>query len=113
MKTTASNLIRWAGLSAMRAGICYMLVGVFHPANVASSVITTQWVVVHYLACAMCFFGVLGMAGLYATQVKESGWLGLVGFVLLTLWFVLVMGFTFVEAFILPRVATAVPTKMA
>ena len=109
MKTTASNLIRWAGLSAMIAGICYMLVGVFHPANVASSVITTQWVVVHYLACAMCFFGVLGMAGLYARQVKESGWLGLVGFVLLTLWFVLVMGFTFVEAFILPRVATAVP----
>ena len=109
MKTTASNLIRWAGLSAMIAGICYMLVGVFHPANVASSVITTQWVVVHYLACAMCFFGVLGMAGLYARQVKESGWLGLVGFVLLSLWFVLVMGFTFVEAFILPHVATAVP----
>ena len=109
MKTTASNLIRWAGLSAMTAGICYMLVGVFHPANVASSVITTQWVVVHYLACAMCFFGVLGMAGLYARQVKESGWLGLVGFVLLSLWFVLVMGFTFVEAFILPHVATAVP----
>ena len=109
MKTTASNLIRWAGLSAMIAGICYVLVGVFHPANVASSVITTQWVVVHYLACAMCFFGVLGMAGLYARQVKESGWLGLVGFVLLSLWFVLIMGFTFVEAFILPRVATAVP----
>ena len=109
MKTTTSNLIRLAGLSALLAGICYVLVGVFHPANVASSVITTQWVVVHYLACAMCFFGVLGMAGLYARQVKESGWLGLVGFVLLSLWFVLVMGFTFVEAFILPHVATAVP----
>jgi hypothetical protein len=66
-------------------------------------------VVVHYLACAMSFFAVLGLAGLYARQVKESGWLGLAGFVLLSLWFVLVMGFTFVEAFILPRVATAVP----
>ena len=53
MKTTASNLIRWAGLSAMIAGICYMLVGVFHPANVASSVTSAQWQVVHYLACAM------------------------------------------------------------
>ena len=109
MKITTSNLMRWAGLSAMVAGICYVLVGVFHPANAAASVTTTSWIVVHYLACAMCFFGVLGMAGLYARQVEESGWLGLIGFVLLSFWFVLVMGFTFVEAFILPRVATAVP----
>ena len=109
MKPTASSVIRLAGLSALLAGICYVLVGVFHPPNVASSVTTTQWIVVHYVASAMCFFGVLGMAGIYARQVRESGWLGLVGFVLLTLWFVLVMGFTFVEAFILPRVATAVP----
>jgi len=113
MKPTASNVLRLAGLSALVAGICYVLVGVFHPPNVASSVTTTQWIVVHYIASAMCFFGVLGMAGLYARQVKESGWLGLVGFVLLTLWFVLVMGFTFVEAFILPRVATAVPAFVA
>src|SRR5664279_514812 len=49
------------------------------------------------------------MAGLYARQAEESGWLGLVGFVLLSLWFVLVMGFTFVEAFVLPHVATAAP----
>ena len=109
MKPTASNVLRLAGLSALLAGVCYTLVGVFHPPNVASSVTTTQWIVVHYVASAMCFFGVLGMAGLYARQVKESGWLGLVGYVLLSLWFVIVMGFTFVEAFILPRVATAVP----
>ena len=109
MKPTALSVLRLAGLSALLAGICYVLVGVFHPPNVASSVTTTQWIVVHYVASAMCFFAVLGMAGLYARQVRESGWLGLVGFVLLSLWFVLVMGFTFVEAFILPRVATAVP----
>ena len=109
MKLTASNILRLAGLSALLAGTCYVLVGVFHPPNIASSVTTTQWVVVHYLASAMCFFGVLGMAGLYARQVKESGWLGLVGFVLLSLWFVLVMGFTFVEAFILPHVASVAP----
>ena len=32
----------------------------------------------------------------------KAGWLGLVGFVLLTLWMVVIMGFSFVEAFILP-----------
>jgi len=109
MKITNENLIRLAGLSALIAGICYVLVGIFHPANVASSVTTTRWEIVHVLACAMSFFGVLGMAGLYARQAVKTGWLGLVGYILLSLWLVLIMGFSFVEASILPHVATALP----
>jgi hypothetical protein len=57
----------------------------------------------------MSFFGMLGMAGLYARQAIKSGWLGLVGFVMLSLWLVLIMGFSFVEAFILPHLATGTP----
>jgi hypothetical protein len=110
MKLTAANLIRWAGLSAIVAGICYVAVGLFHPANVPSSVTTTPWAIVHVLACAMCFFGLLGMAGLYARQAETSGWLGLAGYLLLSLWLVLIMGFSFVEACILPSLATAAPT---
>ncbi len=106
---TPSNLMRWAGLSALVAGICYVLLGVFHPANVPSSVTTTRWEIVHVIACAMCFFGLIGITGLYARQARKTGWLGLVGYLLLSLWFVLIMGFSFVEAFILPRVATASP----
>jgi hypothetical protein len=109
MEITAANLIRWAGLSAMVAGICYVLVGIFHPANVPSSVTTTRWVIVHIFACAMSFFGLLGLPGLYARQAEKSGWLGLVGYILLSLWLVVIMGFSFVEAFILPHVATALP----
>jgi hypothetical protein len=109
MTITTSNLMRLAGLSALIAGICYVLVGIFHPANVPSSVTTTRWQIVHVLACAMSFFGVLGLAGLYARQAAKTGWLGLVGYILLSLWLVLIMGFSFVEAFILPHVATASP----
>lgn len=57
----------------------------------------------------MSFFGLLGLAGIYVRQAVKAGWLGLVGFVLLSLWLVLIMGFSFVEAFILPHVATATP----
>jgi hypothetical protein len=110
MKLTAAKLIRWAGLSALLAGICYVLVGMFHPANVPASVTTTPWAIVHVLACAMSFFGLLGIAGLYARQAEKSGWLGLIGFVMLSLWFVIIMGFSFVEAFILPSLATTAPT---
>ena len=106
---TTPTLLRLAGLSALLAGLCYVFVGVFHSANVPSSVTTTRWEIVHYIACAMCFFGLLGMAGLYARQAKKIGWIGLVGYVLFSLWLVLIMGFSFVEAFILPRIATTDP----
>jgi len=109
MTITPSSLMRWAGLSALLAGLCYLLVGIFHPANVPASVTTTRWEIVHIVACAMSFFGLLGLAGLYARQATRAGWLGLAGYVLLSLWFVVVMGFSFVEAFILPHVATASP----
>jgi hypothetical protein len=110
MKITNQRMLRLAGISAALAGICYMLVGIFHPANVPSSVTTTQWAIVHILACAMSFFGLLGLAGLYVRQAVKTGWLGLIGYILLSLWLVIIMGFSFVEAFILPRVATAMPT---
>ncbi len=113
MKVTKVNLIRLAGLSALIAGLCYVIVGVFHPANVPSSVTTTQWATVHVFACAMSFFGVLGLAGIYARQAVKSGWVGLVGFVMLSAWFVLIMGFSFVEAFVLPHSAAVSPAFIA
>ncbi len=110
MKISTDNLLRWAGLCAILAGVCYVLVGLFHPPNLASSVTSVRWQVVHVLACAVSFFGLLGLAGLYVRQAVKAGWLGLVGYLLFSLWLVLIMGFSFVEAFILPRVATAAPS---
>ena len=109
MNVSERNLIRWAGLAALIAGICYVLVGIFHPANVASSVTTDRWAIVHVLACAMSFFGVLGLTGLYVRQALKIGWLGLAGYLLFSLWMVLIMGFSFVEAFVLPHVASTAP----
>jgi len=98
-----------AGLAAVIAGVTYMLVGLLHPANVASAVTGTRWEVVHLLACATSVFGLVGMAGLYARHARTAGWSGLVGYVLLTLWLTLIMGFSFVEAFVLPKIATSSP----
>jgi hypothetical protein len=109
MPTTNADLIRWAGVSAIVAGICYVLVGLFHPLNIPSSVPTAQWSIVHILASAMSFFGLLGMAGLYARQAEKAGWLGLAGYLLFSLWLALILGFTFAEVVILPVLATASP----
>ena len=109
MRITNENLLRAAGIAALLAGLCYVLVGVFHPANVPASVPTTRWQVVHVVACAMSVFGVIGLAGLYARQASRTGWPGLLGYILLNIWFVAIMGFSFVEAFVLPHIAATVP----
>src|SRR4029450_6010559 len=76
---TTSTLMRLAGLSAVVAGLCFTVIGMFHPVNVPASVTTPAWVNVHIAAFALGFFGLFGMAGLYARQAEKSGWLGVVG----------------------------------
>jgi hypothetical protein len=61
----------------------------------------------------MSFFGLLGLMGLYVRQAVKAGWLGLIGFVLLSGWMILIMGFSFVEAFILPHPGIVSPAFAA
>jgi hypothetical protein len=113
MKITASKVIRWAGLAAMGAGILFMAIQAIHPLDVLSSVTTTRWAITHYLSITMDFLGLLGMAGLYARQVEKSGWLGLVGCLLFSLFWAFSMAFHFAETFISPVLATEAPKFVA
>jgi hypothetical protein len=110
MKITASSLIRWTGLAAMVAGIIFAGIQPIHPPDVLSSVTTTAWAIITPLKTAMCLLFLLGIAGLYARQVEAAGWLGLAGFILLSLSWALNLAFIFAEAFIIPLLATAAPT---
>jgi hypothetical protein len=109
MKITASKLIRWSGLAAMLAGILFIAIQAIHPLDVISSVTTPRWAFVHYLSIAMDIFGLLGVAGLYARQVEKSGWLGLAGYLLFSLFWASSLGFHFIEVFITPLLATNAP----
>src|SRR5688572_11048759 len=109
MKISASNVLRWAGLSAVMAGALFIVIQTIHPADVLSSVTTGRWAIVHYLGVTMAFLGLLGVAGLYARQVDEAGWLGLAGYLLFSLFWALTMAFQFAEAFISPLLATEAP----
>ena len=113
MKITASNLTHWAGLSAIVAGIMYVIVGLSHTFvshyGGLASVTNPLWVLTHSLTLGVSFFGLLGIAGIYARQVEKAGWFGLAGFLLLSLWLVLLPGFTFFETLILPLLAVDAP----
>ena len=109
MKLTASKLFRSAGLSAMAAGLLFIIIQIIHPIDVLASVSTTRWAIVHYMGVAMCFFVLFGLTGLYARQAAKAGWLGLIGYLLFSLFYAFSAAFQFIEAFISPVLATAAP----
>ena len=109
MKITASSLIRWSGLAAMAAGIIFVVTQPIHPPDVVSSASTPRWAIVHVFSTIMCFLALLGVTGLYARQVNEAGWLGLVGYLVFSLFWALQAPYVFAEAFILPHLTNAAP----
>ena len=109
MHATTSNLIRWAGVSAVASGILFVVIQIIHPPEVPASVTTATWVIVHYLAVTMCVLWMFGLTGIYARQSEQTGWFGLAGFLLLSTFLMLTAAFNFAEALIVPLLATEAP----
>lgn len=110
MKITPSKLIQWTGVAAIVAGLIFAGYQPIQPPEVLSSVTTSAWAIITPLKYAMCLLFLLSWTGLYARQVKEAGWLGLAGYLLLSLSWALQSAFVFATAFILPLLATTAPT---
>jgi hypothetical protein len=109
MKVTTPNLIRAAGLSAVVAGTIFAVIQPIHPPDVLASVNTSAFITITSFKTVMCLFGIFGIAGLYARQVKETGWLGLAGYVLLTIFYAVQMCFAFMEPLVLPLLTSVSP----
>jgi hypothetical protein len=79
MTITGAGLIRTTGLAALMAGVIFAAIQPIHPADELTSVTTGFWTASMVLKLIMCFLFLFAIAGLYARQIKETGWLGLVG----------------------------------
>jgi hypothetical protein len=106
---TTPKLIRWSGLAALVAGLIFAVIQPIHPPDVVASVTTGAWAVITPLKTAMCLLFLIGITGIYARQVKEAGWLGLAGFLLLIVCWWLQTAFVFAETFIAPPLAATAP----
>ena len=82
---TTPKLIRWSGVAAMVAGLIFAGIQPIHPPDVLSSATTGTWAIITTLKTAMCLVFLVGITGIYARQVEKAGWLGLAGFLLLSL----------------------------
>lgn len=109
VQNTSSKLIRWSGLAAVVAGLIFAGIQPIHPPDVVASVNTSAWGIITALKTVMCLLFLLGIVGLYARQVNKVGWLGLAGYLLLSLSWALQTAFVFAEAFIMPALASTAP----
>jgi hypothetical protein len=104
-----SKLTRWAGLSAVVAGIIFAGIQPIHPPDVVESVTTSAWAIITTAKTAMCLLFLLGITGIYARQANKAGWLGLTGFLILACSWTFQTAFVFAEAYILPPLAAEAP----
>jgi len=109
MTITTDRLTRAAGLSAAAAGLIFIAVQINHPAMDVSSVNSTDWTIRFTAKIAMGGLALAGLAGMYLRQVRQLGGLGLVGYVLLSVFYVLTVGVEFTGGYVLPALADSSP----
>ncbi|MFN8196361.1 MAG: hypothetical protein U0R80_19000 [Nocardioidaceae bacterium] len=109
MTVTPSSVIRAAGLAAAASGALFIGIQIGHPHMDAQTIDTTQVVVRDTLKIVMASLALAGITGMYARQVRQAGVLGLVGYLLMSVGYLLVLGTVFTAAFVLPTIADVNP----
>ena len=109
MGITPTALTRFAGAAAVTAGLLFIGIQVNHPHLDAETITTTEMAIRGSLKVLMAGLALVGITGMYLRQVKETGVLGLVGYLLFAVGYLLLLGTAFVSAFVLPAIADTNP----
>ncbi|MFC5830037.1 hypothetical protein [Nonomuraea insulae] len=109
MTITPTTLTRAAGVAAAVAGLLFIGVQINHPHMDVTSVTTTEWTVRNTLKMLMAALALTGITGMYLRQVKQTGVLGLLGYVLFGAGYLVMLGIAFVAAYVLPSLADSSP----
>ena len=108
-----SRLSRAAGISAAIAGTLFIAVQIGHPAMDVSAVTTTDWVVRSTAKALMAALALAGITGMYLCQVRRTGVLGFLGYVVFAVGYLLMLSTEVVAAAVLPALAHTAPGYVA
>jgi hypothetical protein len=109
MTVTPTTLTRAAGVAAVAAGMIFIGVQFNHPHLDVTSITTTEVVIRSSLKALMAVLALVGITGMYLSQVRRNGRLGLIGYLVLGGGYLLIMSTTIVAASVLPLVAGTDP----
>jgi hypothetical protein len=109
MTVTTTTLTRAAGLCAVAGGLLFIAVQVNHPLLNADFATTTEYTVRESAKIFMAVFSLIGITGIYLRQVRQTGVLGLVGYVVLGLGYLAILTSVVIGVFVLPTLAASEP----
>ncbi len=109
MTVTTTSLTRAAGIAAAGAGLLFIAVQIKHPNLDLTFVTTTEWKVRQTMKVLMSALALIGITGMYLRQAKQTGVLGLLGYLLFGAGYLIMMSVEVVGAVVLPTIAHRAP----
>jgi hypothetical protein len=107
MTITPTGLTKAAGASAVAAGLLFIGVQIGHPELNATSIASTDVYVRDQLKALMAVLALVGITGMYLSQIRRNGVLGLVGYLVLAAGYLLILCGVFAAAYVMPEIAEA------
>ena len=98
MTITPTTLTRAAGVAAVAAGLIFIGVQFNHPHLDVTSITTTEVVIRNSLKALMAVLALVGITGMYLSQIRRNGRLGLIGYLMLAAGYLLIMSTTLIAA---------------
>lgn len=109
MAITTTSLTKAAGIAAATAGAIFIAVQINHPGIGTFVTDTNEWVVRCTAKAVMCVLAVAGITGMYLRQVRQMRVLGLVGYGLFAVGYMLMMCTVVMAAVFLPALTQTAP----
>jgi hypothetical protein len=105
MTITPIGLTKAAGAAAVAAGALFIGVQIGHPQLSTESITTTNVYVRDQLKILMAVLALIGITGIYLSQVRKNGLLGLIGYGLLAFGYLAIMCDVYAAAYLFPDIA--------
>jgi hypothetical protein len=109
MTITTTKLTRTAGLGAIVAGLLFIGVQINHPHLDAGFVTTTEWTLRQSVKVLLAALSLMGITGMYLRQVKQTAVLGLIGYVLFAVGYLIILSVEVIALCVLPSLARSDP----
>ncbi len=109
MTITTTTLTRAAGLSAVAAGLLFCAVQIGHPTVDLALVTTTEWKVRQTVKVVLAALSLAGITGIYLRQVKQTGVLGLIGYLTFAVGYLIMLSTEVIGLVVIPSIAGSSP----
>lgn len=109
MTITSGSLFKAAGAAAATAGAIFIGVQINHPPADVAHVVTTEMAVRETAKAVMAVLSLVGFAGMFLYNSRRFGVLGLAGYLLLSVGYLMMFASQVIVGFTLPTVAKTDP----